>query len=71
VTREEVCHYVTSGRRLPQEIVSAVEAEQDPRRLKKLSLRQLLMIARMPTIESQHRAFGALTASAGQPLPAG
>jgi hypothetical protein len=67
VTREEVCHYVTLVQRLPQEIVSSVEAERDPKRLRMLSLRRLLMIARLPSVEEQEHAFATLPEQA---LPA-
>jgi len=60
VTREEVCHYVTLVRRLPQEVISAVEGERDPRRLRAFSLRRLLKIARMPGEVVQRRAFADL-----------
>jgi ParB-like chromosome segregation protein Spo0J len=46
VTREEVCQYLTLLRRLPADLVSAVEKEKRPEVLRKLSYRKLLAIAR-------------------------
>jgi ParB-like chromosome segregation protein Spo0J len=46
VTREEVCQYLTLLRRLPPDLVSAVEKEQQPAVLRRLSYRKLLAIAR-------------------------
>lgn len=46
VTREEVCHNVTLVKRLPPDVVAAVEAETNPMRCRPLSLRALLGIAR-------------------------
>lgn len=60
VSREEVCHYVTILRRLPKKIVAAVGRERDPRRLRKLSLRSLLAIARLRTAAEKHRAWKTL-----------
>ena len=45
-TREEVCQYLTLLRRLPPDLVSAVEKEKQPAALRKLSYRKLLAIAR-------------------------
>jgi len=46
VTREEVCQYLTLRRRLPPDLVSAVEKEKQPAVLRRLSYRKLLAIAR-------------------------
>ncbi len=46
VTREEVCQYLTLLRRLPADLVCAVEKEKRPEVLRKLSYRKLLAIAR-------------------------
>ncbi len=46
MTREEVCQYLTLLRRLPEELVSAVEKETRPDALRTLSYRRLLAIAR-------------------------
>jgi hypothetical protein len=42
VTRASVCQYLTLLRRLPAEVLEAVEVEKDPDRLKQLTLRKLL-----------------------------
>lgn len=60
VTREEVCHYVTLVKRLPPDVVAAVEAETNPMRCRPLSLRALLGIARLDDAERQRAAFGKL-----------
>ena len=46
MTREEVCQYLTLLRRLPADLVSAVEKEKQPEVLRKLSYRKLLALAR-------------------------
>jgi hypothetical protein len=56
VTREEVCHYVTLVKRLPEDVVTRVEAEQDPARVRRLNLRALLRIARLGTAEEKRDA---------------
>ena len=60
VSREEVCHYVTLVKRLPADLVAVVEAEKEPLRLRKFSLRALLRVARLNGIGPQHDAFAAL-----------
>ena len=61
VTREEVCHYVTVVKRLPADMVMAVEGEQDPHQQRRFSLRALLRIARLGNLERQRTAFRKLT----------
>jgi hypothetical protein len=46
VTREEVCQHLTLLRRLPDDLVSAVEMEKRPEILRRLSYRKLLAMAR-------------------------
>ncbi len=46
-TREEVCQYMVVLKRLPAELRAVVEQETDPSRLRTLSLRRLLRIARL------------------------
>lgn len=57
VTREEVCHYVTLVKRLPVDVVALVEREQDPLQVRRLNLRALLRIARLPEPGRQRAAF--------------
>ena len=45
VTREEICQYTVVLKRLPPEMIAAVEHERDPLRLRQFSLRRLLAIA--------------------------
>lgn len=47
VTRQEICQYMALVKRLPTAVLSAVEAERDPLRLRRFSLRHLLAIARL------------------------
>ncbi len=60
VTREEVCRYVTVLKRLPAELVAAVEGEPDPHRQRRFTLRALLRVARLKGPRRQHEAFAAL-----------
>lgn len=60
VSREEVCHYVTVVTRLPADLVAVVEAEREPLRLRRFSLRALLRVARVKGLGPQHDAFAAL-----------
>jgi hypothetical protein len=60
VSREEVCHYVTLVTRLPADLVAVVEAEREPLRLRRFSLRALLRVARLKGHGPQHDAFAAL-----------
>jgi hypothetical protein len=46
VTRAEVCQYVALVRRLPLDLVAAVEVEDRPEVLRASSYRQLLSLAR-------------------------
>ncbi len=57
VTREEVCQYMVVLRRLPADLRAMVEQERDPARLRTLSLRQLLRIARLPSAGARRSAF--------------
>ena len=63
VTREEVCQYVTILRRLPVAIVGAVRRENAPKRLRQMSLRKLLRLARMGSVELQEATFERLFAA--------
>jgi hypothetical protein len=56
VTRQEVCQYVTLMR-MPRAAVLAVERETSPKRLRVLSLRCLLRVARLGTRPAQWKAF--------------
>jgi hypothetical protein len=60
VTREEVCHYVTLVKRLPVDVVTLVETEEDPSRVRRLNLRALLRIARLDTTEKKRDAMANL-----------
>jgi hypothetical protein len=64
VTREEVCQYMVALRRLPDDVRSIVERERDPGRLRVLSLRRLLRIARLPA-QKRRSAFAAVFNVAG------
>jgi hypothetical protein len=66
VTAAEVCQYLSLLRKLPTDIVAAVEHENDPRRLRVLSLRQMRALCRLPSEERQRAAFAKLLAA---PLP--
>jgi hypothetical protein len=46
VTRASVCQYPTLLRRLPPEVLEAVEVEKDPVKLRQLTLRRLLTASR-------------------------
>jgi hypothetical protein len=60
VTRAAVCLYLTLLQRLPPAFVAAVEAERDPLRLRALSLKRLLGVARLPSDAAQRRGMAAL-----------
>jgi hypothetical protein len=47
VTRAAVCQYLAIVKRLPAEAVRTLEAESDPARLRELSMKSLVRIARM------------------------
>jgi len=51
VTREEICQYMVVLRRLPPEMIAAVEYERDPVRLREFSLRRLVAVARSRTAD--------------------
>jgi DNA-binding transcriptional regulator YdaS (Cro superfamily) len=57
VTRAAVCQYLTIVRRLPADAVAAVEAEVAPARLPTLSMKRLVGIARLGTVEAQRAAL--------------
>lgn len=63
VSREEVCHYVTLVKRLPADLIGAIEGELDPNVRQRLSLRALLGIARLDCAALQARAFEELLPS--------
>ena len=46
ITRASVCQYLTILRRLPPEVLAAVEVERDPVKLRRFTLRRLLERAR-------------------------
>lgn len=56
VTRQEVCQYLTLVKRLPVDVIRRIERESVPRRLRRLSLRRLLTIARVPTAAQRLKA---------------
>jgi hypothetical protein len=56
VTRAAVCQYLAIVKRLPPEAVRAVEAERDPARLRKFSMKSLVRIARMTGGDQARRA---------------
>ncbi len=51
---------VTVVTRLPADLVAVVEAEREPLRLRRFSLRALLRVARVKGLGPQHDAFAAL-----------
>jgi hypothetical protein len=53
VTRQEVCHYVTLVKRLPEDLVELVAAERDSVRARRFNLRVLLRIVRLATTEEK------------------
>ena len=65
VTRQEVCQYLAVVRRLPANIIRAVEAETDPARLRRLSLRKLLSASRHTRSHERRRALREIAASVG------
>jgi ParB-like chromosome segregation protein Spo0J len=52
VTREEVCQYLTLLRRLPVDMVKAIETETRPEALRKMSYRWLLTMARSAPVDA-------------------
>jgi hypothetical protein len=54
VTREEICQYTVVLKRLPPEMIAAVEHERDPLRLRQFSLRRLLAVARSRRAMTEH-----------------
>jgi DNA-binding transcriptional regulator YdaS (Cro superfamily) len=60
MTRAGVCQYLTLVRRLPAELLDQVEAETDPRCLRKLTLRRLLEAAAADDPERQRAKLEAL-----------
>ena len=63
VSRIEVCHYVTLVRRLPARALQVVAHETDAKRLRVLSLRKLIAIARINNEQLKQAAFSQLEAS--------
>lgn len=57
VTRQEVCHYVTLVKRLPEDRVERFAGERDPARVRRFNLRAVLRIARLPTRKEQRGAI--------------
>jgi hypothetical protein len=60
VTRAAVCQYLVLLDRLPAKILARVEAERDPDRLRGLSLKRLLRIARLPNPRQRRAALAFL-----------
>jgi DNA-binding transcriptional regulator YdaS (Cro superfamily) len=48
VTRQQVCQYLAIVRTLPPTVLRRIEEEHDPVRLRQLSYKRLLRIARAP-----------------------
>jgi hypothetical protein len=59
VAREDVCQYVVLLKRLPGDLIAAVE-QRCPSQLRSYSLRQLLSIARMKNEAMMRAAFARL-----------
>jgi len=60
VTRAAVCQYLAIINRLPADAVRAVDGERDPARLRSLSMKALVRVARMGTEEAREAALDAL-----------
>jgi len=60
VTRASVCQYLTLLRRLPAEVLEAVEVEKDPVKLRQLTLRKLLVTALVDRKGGRRRRSGAM-----------
>jgi hypothetical protein len=60
ITRAAVCQYLAIIKRLPNDVVRAVEAETSPTRLRALSMKRLVEIARLDTEEAKRAALAAL-----------
>jgi hypothetical protein len=66
VTRAGVCQYLTVLRRLPADLLDRVEAEQEPARLKEVSLRKLLGVAKIERAGDRRLRLRALVKRAGR-----
>jgi hypothetical protein len=55
VTRASVCQYLTLLRRLPPDLLARVEFEQEPARLREMSLRNLMAIAKLDGVGDRRR----------------
>jgi hypothetical protein len=62
VTRAAVCQYLAIIKRLPTDLVRAIEVETNPDRLRALSLKRLVRIARLDTEEARRTAVAAVPA---------
>jgi ParB-like chromosome segregation protein Spo0J len=60
VTRAAVSQYLAIVKRLPDDVVRAVEAETSPTRLRALSMKRLVRIARLSTEEARRAAVTAV-----------
>ena len=60
VTRSAVCQYLTIIKRLPADLVQAVEAETNPARRRALSMKRLVGIARLDSDEARRAAVAGL-----------
>lgn len=66
MTRAAVCQYVAIVRRLPEDVVDAIAAEGEPSRLRLLSMKRLVGIARLGTDEARRGALVALMSGRAQ-----
>ena len=60
LTRAGVCQYLGLLRRLPADLLDRVEAEEEPARLKEVSLRKLMAIAKMERAGERRQRLQAL-----------
>lgn len=69
VTRAALCQYLSVVKRLPADVVDAVEAETNPVRLRALSMRRLVGIARLATVGARRSALVNLLGAIASPAP--
>jgi ParB-like chromosome segregation protein Spo0J len=60
LTRAGVSQYLTLLRRLPPDLLAKVESEQEPARLREMSLRNLMAIAKLEGVGDRRRRLRAL-----------
>ncbi|HTP29811.1 MAG TPA: hypothetical protein VMK12_29645 [Anaeromyxobacteraceae bacterium] len=69
-TNAGVSQYLTILRRLPPDLLDRVEAEQEPNRLKEMSLRKLLAIAKVERAGERRQRLLALVKRPASPVKA-